>query len=443
MSAYEIAVKALIGTALQYPELAEEVGARLHPGDIADPIASQIYKAAIDLAVERIPIDHITLSSRLEPGTLSAQLFAELCQVGSASNYTEYLEIVRNEALKRKLMSACLDMTSQMKSNPGVRADELLGKLHSSLASIDGQSDRGQGLSPVAELLPEYLKGLKDRVGERTGITGLASGYEDLDEMTAGFQPGDLVVLAARPSMGKTTLAMNIIERIAEQRKRVLVFSMEMPKEALLQRTISSLGSIKADNLRKGRLTPKETGSLAWVSQKISELDILIDDTCAMTATELRLRALRAHREAPVSAVMVDYLQLMSGADCSTKDGRTQQITHISRALKMLAKDLNCPVIALSQLNRELERRPDKRPINSDLRESGAIEQDADLILFVYRDIVYNEDSPDGHTAEIIIGKHRNGPIGTVRLGFEGHYSRFTNLVKTVNLLPQHDIDAL
>ena len=279
------------------------------------------------------------------------------------------------------------------------------------------------------------LKGAIDRIEElyNTGgdITGLTTGFIDLDRMTSGLQPSDLVIVAGRPSMGKTSFAMNLIENAALASDRpLMVFSMEMPAEQLVIRMLSSLGRIDQGRVRTGKLEQDDWPKLASATEKLKGTQVFIDDTPALTPTELRSRVRKLVREqGDLGMIMVDYLQLMRVAGSS--EGRTAEISEISRSLKAIAKEFKCPVVALSQLNRSLEQRPNKRPVNSDLRESGAIEQDADVIMFIYRDEVYNEDSPDKGVAEIIIGKQRNGPIGTCRLSFQGQFTRFENLARS------------
>ena len=258
-------------------------------------------------------------------------------------------------------------------------------------------------------------------------VTGVPTGFVDLDRMTSGLQPGDLVIVAGRPSMGKTALSLNIGEHVAvEQGLPVAVFSMEMGATQLAMRMVCSVGRLDQQRLRTGRLLDDDWPRLTNAMQKMQDTQLFIDETPALSALELRARARRLARQCgQLGLVIVDYLQLMAGS--STGENRATEISEISRGLKGLAKELGCPVIALSQLNRSLEQRPNKRPVMSDLRESGAIEQDADVILFIYRDEVYNPDSPDKGTAELIIGKQRNGPIGTVRLTFVGQYTKFEN----------------
>ena len=277
-------------------------------------------------------------------------------------------------------------------------------------------------------LLAGALERIEELFNSGGEITGLSTGFIDLDKMTSGMQPSDLVIVAGRPSMGKTSFAMNLVENAAgKSDKPILVFSMEMPAESLVIRMLSSLGRIDQSRVRNGKLEQDDWPKLSKAMNTLKEARIFIDDTPALTPTELRSRARRVAREhGELGMVMVDYLQLMQVAGSS--DGRTAEISEISRSLKAIAKEFRCPMVALSQLNRSLEQRPNKRPVNSDLRESGAIEQDADVIMFIYRDEVYHEDSPDKGVAEIIIGKQRNGPIGTCRLAFQGEFTRFENL---------------
>jgi replicative DNA helicase len=283
----------------------------------------------------------------------------------------------------------------------------------------------------MAPLLSGALERIEELYNTGGDITGLTTGFIDLDRMTSGLQSSDLVIVAGRPSMGKTSFAMNLVENAALASDRpIMIFSMEMPAEQLVIRMLSSLGRIDQSRVRTGKLEQDDWPKLSSATEKLKDTQIFIDDTPALTPTELRSRVRRLVREqGDLGMIMVDYLQLMRVA--GSKEGRTAEISEISRSLKALAKEFKVPVVALSQLNRALEQRPNKRPVNSDLRESGAIEQDADVIMFIYRDEVYNEDSPDQGVAEIIIGKQRNGPIGPCRLSFQGQFTRFENLARS------------
>ena len=280
----------------------------------------------------------------------------------------------------------------------------------------------------MKELLTKAVERIDYLFTQDNPITGVPTGFDDFDEKTSGLQKADLIIVAGRPSMGKTTFAMNLVENAAiKGQVPVAVFSMEMPGEQLAMRVMSSLGRIDQHKIRSGKLDDDDWPRLTSAVGILSEAPIYIDDSPGLTPTELRARARRLAREHGLGLIVVDYLQLMQGSS-GGKENRTAEISEISRSLKSLAKELNVPVIALSQLNRSLEQRPNKRPVMSDLRESGAIEQDADVIVFIYRDEVYDEESPDRGTAEIIIGKQRNGPIGKTRLAFLGKYTRFENL---------------
>ena len=282
----------------------------------------------------------------------------------------------------------------------------------------------------MGSLLTGALERIEELYNTGGDITGLTTGFIDLDRMTSGLQSSDLVIVAGRPSMGKTSFAMNLVENAAMVSERpIMVFSMEMPAEQLVIRMLSSLGRIDQSRVRTGKLEQDDWPKLSNATAKLKDTHIFIDDTPALPPTELRSRVRKLIREqGDLGMIMVDYLQLMRVA--GTNEGRTAEISEISRSLKAIAKEFRCPVVALSQLNRSLEQRPNKRPVNSDLRESGAIEQDADVIMFIYRDEVYNEDSPDKGVAEIIIGKQRNGPIGSCRLSFQGKFTRFENLAR-------------
>jgi replicative DNA helicase len=315
--------------------------------------------------------------------------------------------------------------------NPeGRDSHELLDLAESKVFKIAEQRTKStEGPQSIHSILEKTVDKIEELYqSPQDGVTGVSSGYNDLDQMTAGLQPSDLIIVAARPSMGKTTFAMNLAEHAAmTQDKPVLIYSLEMPSEQIMMRMLASLGRINQTKVRTGQLDDEDWARLSSTMGLLMEKGkMYIDDASGLTPTDVRSRARRIARDhGGISMIMVDYLQLMRVPSLS--DNRTLEIAEISRSLKALAKELQCPVIALSQLNRTLEQRADKRPVNSDLRESGSIEQDADLIMFIYRDEVYNEDSPDKGVAEIIIGKQRNGPIGKVRLTFQGQFSRFDN----------------
>ncbi|MCX5591329.1 replicative DNA helicase [Alcaligenes endophyticus] len=347
----------------------------------------------------------------------------------SAANIRRYAEIVRERSMLRKLVTVA-DEISEAAFNPqGKEAREILDKAESRVFQISQEGARGsQGFLEIQPLLGQVVERI-DELYHREGdseVTGVPTGFSDLDKMTSGLQAGDLVIVAGRPSMGKTSFSMNIGEHVAiEQGLPVAVFSMEMGAVQLAMRMVGSVGLLDQHRMRTGKLTNEDWPRLTKAVQQVQEAQIYIDETPGLSSMEVRARARRLARQCgQLGLIIIDYLQLMSS---SGGENRATEVSEISRSLKGLAKELNCPLIALSQLNRSLEQRPNKRPVMSDLRESGAIEQDADLILFIYRDEVYNQDSPDKGTAEIIIGKQRNGPIGTVRLTFQGASTRFLN----------------
>lgn len=347
----------------------------------------------------------------------------------SAANIRRYAEIVRERSMLRKLVSVSDDIASAAFNPQGKEARQILDEAEARVFQIAQEGARGnKGFQEIQPLLAQVVDRI-DELYHREGdseVTGVPTGFVDLDRMTSGLQPGDLIIVAGRPSMGKTSLSMNIGEHIAiEQGLPVAVFSMEMGAVQLAMRMVGSVGMLDQHRMRTGKMTDDDWPRLTHAVKKVQEAQIYIDESPGLTAMEVRARARRLARQCgQLGLIIIDYLQLMSG---SGSENRTTEVSEISRALKGLARELNCPLIALSQLNRSLEQRPNKRPIMSDLRESGAIEQDADLILFIYRDEVYNPDSPDKGTAELIIGKQRNGPIGTVRVAFQGSSTRFLN----------------
>ncbi|HEY0877053.1 MAG TPA: replicative DNA helicase [Zeimonas sp.] len=348
----------------------------------------------------------------------------------SAANIRRYAEIVRDRAVLRRLITTADEISTSALNPAGKDTRQLLDEAESKVFQISEDGARGQaGFQPLPDLLGKVVERIDELYNQNNpnDVTGVPSGYVDLDRMTSGLQPGDLVIVAGRPSMGKTALALNVAEHVAvDQGLPVAVFSMEMGATQLAMRLVCSVGRLDQQRLRTGRLVDDDWPRLTSAIQKMQDAQLFIDETPALNALELRARARRLSRQCGrLGLIVVDYLQLMSAT--STGENRATEISEISRSLKALAKELDCPVIALSQLNRSLEQRPNKRPVMSDLRESGAIEQDADVIVFIYRDEVYNPDSTDKGVAEIIIGKQRNGPIGTVRLTFVGQYTKFEN----------------
>ncbi|HED15633.1 MAG TPA: replicative DNA helicase [Gammaproteobacteria bacterium] len=393
-----------------------------------------IFRALADLADERRPFDVVTLSGWLEKNqTLEqagglAYLGTLVKDTPSAANIAAYAEIVRERSIMRQLISVGNDIANSGYQPEGRDSKALLDRAESKVFKIAEQGNRGKtGMVSIKNLLAGVVDRIDELYQSDSPITGIPTGWTDFDELTSGLQPSDLLIVAGRPSMGKTTLAMNMAEQTAiKTRKPVAVFSMEMSGEQLAMRMMSSLGRIDQSKVRTGKLDDDDWARLTSAMGILADAPLFIDDTPALSPTELRARARRMAREHGLGLIVIDYLQLMQSSSGSGEN-RATEISEISRGLKALAKELNVPVVALSQLNRSLEQRPNKRPIMSDLRESGAIEQDADVIVFIYRDEVYNDESPDKGIAEIIIGKQRNGPIGTVRLTFQGRYTRFEN----------------
>jgi replicative DNA helicase len=392
-----------------------------------------IFAAIASLAEGNEPFDVVTLSEWLENRQQLDEVgglayLGELAKnTPSAANIKAYAGIVRERAVLRDLIRAGSSLADMAYYTEGRTTSELLDEAERRVFEIAerGASSRG-GFTPLKDLLVKAVDRIDALFQQDNPITGIATGFSDLDEMTSGLQRSDLVIVAGRPSMGKTSFAMNMAEHAAIRDKiPVAVFSMEMPGEQLAMRLMSSLGRIDQHKVRTGKLGDDDWPRLTSSVGLLAEAPVFIDDTPALTPTELRARARRLKREHDLGLIVIDYLQLMQVPGGG--ENRATEISEISRSLKALAKELHLPIIALSQLNRSLEQRPNKRPVMSDLRESGAIEQDADVILFIYRDEVYNEDSPDKGTAEIIVGKQRNGPIGKVRLTFLGEYTRFEN----------------
>jgi len=402
-----------------------------------------IYSAIGGLVNATKPADVITVYERLqaigkgeESGGL-AYLNALAQSVPSAANIRRYAEIVRERAILRKLVTASDEIATTAFNTQGRAVPEILDEAEGKIFRIGEEGSRSrQGFQTMDQLVVQLI----DRVNElhengAEDVTGVRTGFYDLDRMTAGLQPGDLIVLAARPSMGKTAFALNIGEHVAvNEGLPVVVFSMEMGAAQLALRMVGSLGRIDQSNLRTGRLRDDEWGLLSEAVEKLGKVSMFIDESPALTPSEVRARARRQARQCgQLGLIIVDYLQLMSGSGSSGDENRATEIGEISRSLKSLAKELKCPVIALSQLNRSVETRTDKRPMMSDLRESGAIEQDADVIMFIYRDEYYTKDAcKEPGIAEIIIGKQRNGPTGTVKLTFLKPLTKFDNLAPGV-----------
>ncbi len=396
-----------------------------------------IFQSMSELVEENKPLDPLTVSEKLDNKNSLTKVggkeyLIELAtSTPSAANLEAYAEIIRQRSITRKLMKANSEISELITNPQGQDGASLLDKAESMIFALNDETNQNdQNLQSMREWVPSTMDRLHELSNKSGGLIGSSTGFKDLDNKLQGLQKGDLVIVAGRPSMGKTSFAMNIAENVLlddESDGAVLIFSLEMPGESLTTRLLSGMTKLNQQNVRSGMLKDDELRILFKQSEKLKNMPLWIDDSSLLSPMELRAKARRLARteKAGLSLIVVDYLQLMQ-LPLSTEN-RVNQISEISRSLKSLAKELNVPVIALSQLNRAVEQRPNKRPIMADLRDSGAIEQDADVILFIYRDEVYNEDSEHGNKAEIIIGKQRNGPIGRVDLTFLKEFTRFEN----------------
>ena len=428
------AEQSLIGGLLLDNSAWDRIGDLVNEADFYRDDHRRIFRHICKLVEFGKPADVVTVYESVEKSSEIEQTggFAYLAEIAnntpSAANIRRYAEIVRERAILRKLVAAGDEIAGRALNPLGRDAKTLLDEAEAKIFEIAEAGSRStQGFVPIRPLLGQVV----DRIQELydrdnpSDITGVPTGFADLDQKTSGLQPGDMIVVAGRPSMGKTAFALNMAEHVAvDFGLPVAIFSLEMPGTQLAMRLLASVGRLDQHRVRTGRLNDEEWQRLTYALGKLHEAPIHIDETGALNAVDLRARARRLYRQCgKLGLIVVDYLQLMTAA--KEGENRATEISEISRSIKALAKELSVPIVALSQLNRELEKRPNKRPVMSDLRESGAIEQDADVIFFLYRDEVYNADSPEKGTAELIIGKQRNGPIGTVRLTFLGEYTRF------------------
>lgn len=425
--------QAVLGGLLLSPRAFDQVADVVTEADFYREDHRLIFRAISELSNKGRPCDAVTVTEwfeshgvvdQVDGGAYVSQLASN---TPSAANVRAYAEIVREKSVLRQLIDVGAEITSDAFSSDGRDSRELLEVAEQKVFAIADQGMRsGSTFMPIQEAIKISIEKLQELAEHEGDITGIPTGFRDFDEKTAGLQDSDLIIVAGRPSMGKTTLAMNIAESAAIKHEvAVAIFSMEMSAEQLVRRMFSSLGQIDQNKLRNGKLDDLDWPKLTSAMNLLHKSRIFIDETPSLSPAELRARARRLKREHDIGLIVVDYLQLM--AVPGTRENRATEIAEISRSLKAIAKELHLPVIALSQLNRALEQRPNKRPVMADLRESGSIEQDADLIVFIYREEVYNEDTSEKGKAEIIIGKHRNGPTGTVVLTFQGHWLRFLN----------------
>ena len=430
------AEQAVLGGVFLDKEAWDKVAERVREEDFYRRDHRIIFRAISQLSNEGQPYDIVTVAEWLENHQLLDEsggmrnLAALAENTPSASNISAYADIVRKRSILRQLVSATSDINDTVFNPQGQSSEQILEFAEQTVFEIAEQETRGrksyQNISAYTDVVMERIQTLAE---SDSPITGIRTGYHDLDSLTAGFQRADLIIIAGRPGMGKTALAVNIAETAAIKDKHsVAIFSMEMPAEQLTMRMMSSFANIDQHKVRTGKLDGDDWIRFTSTVGMLQETKMFIDDTPALTPAELRARCRRISREHGLDLVVVDYLQMMQVS--GTTENRATEISEISRSLKSMAKELNIPVIALSQLNRSLESRQDKRPVMSDLRESGAIEQDADVIIFIYRDEVYDEESSDKGMAEIIISKQRNGPIGKLKLAWRGQYTRFDNFVE-------------
>ena len=427
--------RAVLGGLMLETERYDNVRLVISHADFQGKDHQSIFESMGDLVNAGKPLDPITVADRLDSKNLLTRAggknyLIELASSSpSAANLETYAELIRQKSISRKLMKINSEIAELIVNPQGKDASGLLDEAESKIFSLNDEAERtSTNIQTLENLIEKSIDRLNELSQSGSSLIGFSSGFKDLNKQTQGLQRGDLIVVAGRPSMGKTSFAMNIAENFLlneDVKGGVLVFSLEMPGESLTTRLLASHAKINQQNVRSASLSNEELKRFMDSSSKLRELPLYIDDSSLLSPMELRARARRVSRqeEHGLSLIVVDYLQLMQLP--GSTENRVNQISEISRSLKALAKELDVPVIALSQLNRAVEQRPNKRPMMADLRDSGAIEQDADLILFIYRDEVYNEDSEEGNKAEIIIGKQRNGPIGTVNLSFLKEFTRF------------------
>lgn len=430
------AEQSVVGGLLLENDALDRVADILNVDDFYQHDHKTIYKHIAKLIERNRPADIVTVAESLE-STAELSAVGGIAYLGSlaqntpsAANIRRYAEIVRERAIMRKLVSVGTEIVGSAFGPNGRDAQQLLDEAEAKIFKIAESGDKGsEGFQDIKELLPQVAEKIDELFSreDQSEVTGIPTGFTDLDKMTSGLHGGDLVIVAGRPSMGKTAFSINMAENVAlDTGLPVAIFSMEMGATQLATRMIGSIGRLDQHKMRTGRLEDEDWEKLTTALGRLNEAPIFIDEGAGLSSFDVRARSRRLHRQTgKLGLIVVDYLQLMAAPAGQRSENRATEISEISRSLKALAKELDVPVVALSQLNRSLEQRPDKRPVMSDLRESGAIEQDADVILFIYRDEVYNPDSEDKGTAEIIIGKQRNGPIGRVRLTFIGQHTRF------------------
>ena len=430
---------AVLGGLILDNESWEKIADILQVNDFYNEQHGKIYSCIVGLVGDNTPFDVVTINEKVNTSddkSFSTYLSEIINQTPSAANIKAYANIVREQSILRQLISVSNNLIEKSRDG-GIDSKSLLDEAERTIFNISEESQKtNSGFQDINKLVQESLKEIEKRAENGDAVTGVATGFTDFDNKTTGLQGGDLIIVAGRPSMGKTSFAMNLAEYASLKNDAVTaIFSMEMSGTQLSTRLISSMGRINQQKIRTGKLTDDDWPRLTNAIALLSKANIFIDDTPALTPTDIRARARRLKREKGLDLIVIDYMQLMQLSNNS--ENRATELSEISRSLKALARELDVPVVALSQLNRSLENRTDKRPIMSDLRESGAIEQDADLIAFIYRDEVYNEDSPDKGKAEILVRKQRNGPIFTTTLTFLGECTRFENYTPEIYSAPE------
>jgi replicative DNA helicase len=423
----------ILGSLLIDPDAILKVADTLQPEDFYRPEHARIYEVMVTLFERRTPIDLVTVSDELtsrkkiEEVGGPAKLSSLVSSVATATNIVHYASIVRQKALLRRLISASSKI-GELGFKEDVSAEEVLDEAEHTLFSVT-QRYLKQNFIPVRQVLDDSFERLGLLAKQDGSLRGLPTGFKQMDRLLGGMQKSDLIVLAARPSMGKTSFALNIAEHVAvEEEKVVGIFSLEMSKEQLVDRLISSIGRVDSWKLRNGQLNETDMSNLIHAQAQLAEARLYIDDAGMATVMEVRAKARRLQAEHGLDLIIIDYLQLMQGSS-RHGDNRVQEVSEISRSLKALAKELNCPILALSQLSRAVEARNDKQPLLSDLRESGSIEQDSDVVMFLYREDYYNKNKDEhNHITDVIVSKHRNGPTGSVKLSSQFQYSRFYDI---------------
>ena len=426
------AEQSVIGAMLMDREAIMSATEILHPEDFYYHQYGVMFEAMAELHNEGRPVDLVTLQDRLKeknvaPEVYSIEMVRELLNaVPTSANVKSYAQIVHDKAVLRRLIQTNEQIINECYAGTQ-SVDEILGDTETKVFNLLKDSNATENV-PIRQIALDVLGKIEAAAKNKSPITGVPSGFVDLDYKTSGFQPSDMILIAARPSMGKTAFVLNIAQHVAFKKNySVAIFSLEMSKEQLVNRLFAQESRVNSQNLRTGNLSDDEWDKLIESVGVIGNSKLMIDDTPGISISELRSKCRKFKLEQGLDLVIIDYLQLMTGSK-KNQDNRQQEVAEISRSLKALAREMNCPVIALSQLSRSVESRTDKRPMLSDLRESGSIEQDADLVMFIYRDEYYNKDTTDKGITEIIIAKQRNGPIGTVELVWLPDYTKFANM---------------